>query len=197
MINTLLNTPSGLLSDRDIYNLCVNTDKPMISPFSEKLTEKGKISYGLSSYGYDATCARSFKIFTNVNSIILDPKALDERSFIDYEGDVCIIPPNGFVLTHTKEYFCIPEDVLSICLAKSTYARIGLVVGVTPLEPGWEGSVTIEISNTTNLPAKIYADEGICQFLFLKGASTCQTPYNKRGGKYMHQQGVVLPKILK
>ncbi len=192
----MLHPFTGLLSDQDITDLCINTDTPMISPFSQKLTEKGKISYGLSSYGYDVTCARSFKIFTNLNSTILDPKEIDERSFYDHEGDVCIIPPNGFVLAHTNEYFHMPEDVLSICLAKSTYARIGIVVGVTPLEPGWQGQVTLEFSNTTNSPAKIYANEGVCQFLFFRGASTCNTPYNKRGGKYMHQKGVVLPKIL-
>ena len=194
MENTL--KPSGLLSDRDITELCMNISKPMIYPFSEKLSEKGRISHGLSSYGYDATCAPSFKIFTNVNSTVLDPKKLDENSFVNFEGDVCIIPPHGFILTHTNEYFQMPEDILSICLAKSTYARIGLVVGVTPLEPGWCGQVTLEISNTTCLPAKVYAHEGICQFLFFRGASPCKTPYNTRGGKYMNQRGIVLPKII-
>lgn len=196
MLETLYSNPTGMLADVDIASLCVGVEKPMIQPFSEALSEKGKISHGLSSCGYDATCASSFKIFTNVNSVILDPKALDETSFVDFEGDVCIIPPNGFVLTHTNEVFDMPEDIMSVCLAKSTYARIGLVVGVTPLEPGWRGQVTIEISNTTNLPAKIYANEGICQFLFFRTMNKPRVPYNKRGGKYMGQEGIVLPRIL-
>lgn len=197
----MLETPdprlTGLLADQDIRKLCIDTDTPMISPFNEKLTESGKISYGLSSCGYDATLASSFKIFTNTNSVVLDPKEFNEKAFVDFEGDKCIIPPHGFILCHTKEYFKMPEDVLAICLAKSTYARIGLVVGVTPLEPGWEGQVTIEISNTSNLPAIVYSNEGICQFLFFRATSLPEIPYNKRGGKYMGQLGIVLPRILK
>lgn len=168
----------------------------MIEPFVEKQTAKGAISYGLSSYGYDARCSNEFKIFTNVDNAIVDPKNFNAQSFVDREVDVCVIPPNSFALTRSVEYFRIPNDTLVICLGKSTYARCGLIVNVTPLEPGWEGHVTLEISNTTPLPAKVYANEGIAQFLFFKGSSECETSYADRAGKYMGQRGVTLPRIL-
>lgn len=171
----------------------------MIEPFEPgqvKLRDGDKlISYGTSSYGYDVRCAREFKIFTNINSTIVDPKAFDPSSFVDVEADVCIIPPNSFALARTVEYFRIPRKVLTVCLGKSTYARCGIIVNVTPLEPEWEGQVTIEISNTTPLPAKIYAGEGICQFLFLKGDSACEVSYADKAGKYMGQRGVALPRL--
>ena len=167
----------------------------MIEPFVEKQTRDGVISYGLSSYGYDARCAPDFKIFTNVDTAMVDPKQFSEANFVTREQDVCIIPPNSFVLTHTIEYFRIPKDVLVVCLGKSTYARCGLIVNVTPLEPGWEGHVTLEISNTTPNPAKVYANEGVAQFLFFKGSSPCEVSYADRKGKYMGQRGVTLPKL--
>jgi len=147
-----------------------------------------------ASYGYDALVAPSFKIFTNVDNAIVDPKNFSPQSFVERETDVCIIPPNSFVLCHTVEYFKIPDDVLVICLGKSTYARCGLIVNVTPLEPGWEGHVTLEISNTTPLPAKVYANEGVAQFLFFKGSTPCEVNYASRAGKYMGQRGVTLPR---
>lgn len=169
----------------------------MIEPFEPgqvRHNEKGKIiSYGTSSYGYDVRCADEFKIFTNINSAIVDPKAFDGRSFIDVKADVCIIPPNSFVLARTIEYFRIPRNVLTICVGKSTYARCGIIVNVTPLEPEWEGHVTLEFSNTTNLPAKIYANEGVAQMLFLETDEVCEVSYKDRGGKYMKQMGVTLP----
>jgi dCTP deaminase len=167
----------------------------MIEPFVETQKRDGVISYGLSSYGYDARCADHFKIFTNVDSAVVDPKAFSPSSFVDRTGPVCIIPPNSFALTHTVEYFRIPRDILVICLGKSTYARCGIIVNVTPLEPEWEGQVTIEISNTTPLPAKIYAGEGICQFLFLQGASPPEVSYADKAGKYKGQRGVSLPRM--
>lgn len=167
----------------------------MIEPFLEKQTRQGVISYGLSSYGYDARLAREFRIFTNVDNALVDPKAFSPNSFVERESDVCIIPPNSFVLARTVEYFRVPRDVLVICLGKSTYARCGLIVNVTPLEPEWEGHVTLEISNTTPLPAKVYADEGIAQFIFLQGAGPCEVSYADRAGKYMHQRGVTLPRL--
>ncbi|GIX11655.1 MULTISPECIES: dCTP deaminase [unclassified Elioraea] len=167
----------------------------MIDPFVEKQTREGMISFGLSSYGYDARVGHEFKIFTNVESAIVDPKDFNPASFVDRQAEVCVIPPNSFALAHTVEYFRIPREVLVICLGKSTYARCGIIVNVTPLEPEWEGQVTIEISNTTPLPAKIYAGEGICQFLFLKGESACETSYADRAGKYMRQRGVALPRL--
>ncbi|WP_010300477.1 dCTP deaminase [Candidatus Odyssella thessalonicensis] len=167
----------------------------MIEPFVEKQVREGVISYGVSSYGYDARVAPEFKIFTNVNNAIVDPKSFSETSFVEKETDICIIPPNSFVLARTVEYFRIPRDVLVICLGKSTYARCGIIVNVTPLEPEWEGHVTLEFSNTTPLPAKIYANEGVCQFLFLKGTSDCEVSYADRQGKYMGQRGVTLPKL--
>jgi dCTP deaminase len=169
--------------------------RAMIEPFVEKQTREGVISYGLSSYGYDARVAREFKIFTNVDSAIVDPKAFSPRSFVDRETDICIVPPNSFALSTTVEYFRIPRDILVICLGKSTYARCGIIVNVTPLEPEWEGHVTIEISNTTPLPARIYAGEGICQFLFFKGDQPCEISYADRAGKYMRQRGVTLPRL--
>ncbi len=172
-------------------------DSQMIEPFAEKQNGNGIISYGLSSYGYDARLDNSFMIFTNVYNSIVDPKNFDKNAFVKFEGDVCVIPPNSFVLCQTMEYFKIPNDVLVICLGKSTYARCGLIVNVTPLEPGWEGQVTLEISNTTPLPAKVYAGEGIAQFLFLKGDSACEVTYAARAGKYMGQRGVTLPRLLK
>jgi dCTP deaminase len=167
----------------------------MIDPFVEKQHRQGVISYGLSSYGYDARMADEFKIFTNVDSAVIDPKNFSDQSFVNRKTDVCIIPPNSFVLARTVEYFRIPRDILVICLGKSTYARCGMIVNVTPLEPEWHGHVTIEISNTTPLPAKIYAGEGIAQFLFLKGDGACEVSYADRAGKYMGQTGVTLPRL--
>jgi dCTP deaminase len=167
----------------------------MIEPFVEKQTRAGVISYGLSSYGYDARVADEFKIFTNVDSATIDPKDFAHTSFVDRQTDVCIVPPNSFALARTVEYFRVPRDVLVICLGKSTYARCGIIVNVTPLEPGWEGHVTIEISNTTPLPAKIYANEGIAQFIFLRGDQPCEVSYADRAGKYMGQRGVTLPRL--
>ncbi len=169
--------------------------KGMIEPFVESQKREGMISYGLSSYGYDARCSREFKIFTNIDSAVVDPKKFEPASFVDRETDVCVIPPNSFALARTVEYFRIPRDVLVICLGKSTYARCGIIVNVTPLEPEWEGHVTLEFSNTTPLPAKIYANEGVCQFLFFKGDQPCETSYRDRSGKYMGQTGVTLPKL--
>jgi len=170
----------------------------MIEPFEYdqvRESENGKvISYGTSSYGYDIRCSNEFKIFTNINSAVVDPKQFDENSFVDFSGDVCIIPPNSFALARTVEYFRIPRDVLTICLGKSTYARCGVIVNVTPFEPEWEGYVTLEFSNTTPLPAKIYANEGVAQVLFFQSDEECETSYKDRGGKYQGQTGVTLPK---
>lgn len=170
----------------------------MIEPFAEKQNREVNgekiISYGLSSYGYDARCSNEFMIFTNVDNAIVDPKDFSHQSFVERQTPVCVIPPNSFVLTRTVEYFRIPKDVLVVCLGKSTYARCGLIVNVTPLEPGWEGHVTLEISNTTPLPAKVYANEGVAQFLFFKGSSPCEVSYADRAGKYMGQKGVTLPR---
>jgi len=167
----------------------------MIEPFTENLKRDGVISYGLSSYGYDARVSREFKIFTNVDSAVVDPKDFSSQSFVDRETDVCVIPPNSFALARTVEYFRIPRDTLVICLGKSTYARCGIIVNVTPLEPEWEGHVTLEFSNTTPLPAKIYANEGACQFIFLKGEQACEVSYRDRSGKYQSQTGVTLPRL--
>jgi dCTP deaminase len=169
--------------------------KGMIEPFTEAQKREGVISYGVSSYGYDARVSREFKIFTNVDSAVVDPKHFNSNSFVDRETDICVIPPNSFALARTVEYFRIPRDILVICLGKSTYARCGIIVNVTPLEPEWEGHVTLEFSNTTPLPARIYAGEGACQFLFLKADSVCDVSYADRAGKYMKQQGVTLPKL--
>lgn len=173
-------------------------EQKMIDPFEPgqmRKTDKGKIiSYGTSSYGYDVRCADEFKIFTNINSAIVDPKDFADNSFVDFTGDVCIIPPNSFALARTVEYFRIPRNVLTVCLGKSTYARCGIIVNVTPLEPEWEGHVTLEFSNTTPLPAKIYANEGVAQMLFFESDEVCETSYKDRGGKYQGQEGVTLPK---
>ena len=173
----------------------MSLEKDMISPFVEKQQRLNNISYGLSSFGYDARVSNEFKIFTNVNSSIVDPKNFSDESLVTKTEDVCIIPPNSFALASTVEYFKIPRDTLVICLGKSTYARCGIIVNVTPLEPEWEGHVTLEFSNTTPLPAKIYANEGACQFIFLKGNESPETSYADRNGKYMKQRGVTLPKI--
>ena len=172
-------------------------DYNMIAPFESKQvrqTATGRIiSYGVSSYGYDVRCANEFRVFTNINSAIVDPKSFSEGSFVDIKNDVCIIPPNSFALAHTVEYFRIPRNILSICVGKSTYARCGIIVNVTPLEPEWEGQVTLEFSNTTPLPAKIYANEGVAQMLFLESDEVCQVSYRDRQGKYQGQRGVTLP----
>ena len=183
----------SVMSDRWIRRMA--TEHAMIEPFVETQKRDGVISYGLSSYGYDARVSDAFKVFTNVDSAVVDPKEFNPSSFVDRTGPVCIIPPNSFALAHTVEYFRIPRDVLVICLGKSTYARCGIIVNVTPLEPEWEGQVTIEISNTTPLPARIYAHEGICQFLFIQGNEPCETSYADKAGKYMRQRGVSLPRL--
>ena len=183
----------SVLSDRWIKKMAKT--KGMIKPFVSKQIRKGKISFGLSSYGYDARVSNEFKIFTNVNSGIVDPKNFKKESFVTKIGKECIIPPNSFALARTVEKFKIPSDVMVICLGKSTYARCGIIVNVTPLEPGWEGYVTLEFSNTTPLPAKIYANEGVAQFIFLKGNEKPEVTYADRNGKYMGQTGVTLPKV--
>ena len=183
-------------SDRWIRRMAA--DKGLIEPFSPaqvRVANGGKIvSYGTSSYGYDVRCAEEFKIFTNINSTIVDPKNFDDKSFVDFRGPVCIIPPNSFALARTVEFFRIPRSVLTVCLGKSTYARCGIIVNVTPLEPEWQGHVTLEFSNTTPLPAKIYANEGVAQMLFFESDEVCETSYADRGGKYQGQLGVTLPK---
>jgi len=170
----------------------------MISPFNNaQVKEKNGgpvISYGVSSYGYDVRCSDEFKVFTNINSTVVDPKNFDESAFVDIKSDVCVIPPNSFALARTVEFFRIPRDVLVVCLGKSTYARCGIIINVTPLEPEWEGHVTLEFSNTTPLPAKIYANEGVAQMLFFGGNEVCETSYKDRNGKYQGQIGVTLPK---
>jgi dCTP deaminase len=184
-------------SDRWIRRMAV--EQRMIEPFEpgqvKELQGRRIVSYGTSSYGYDIRCSTEFKIFTNINSTIVDPKAFDEKNFVDYRGEVCIIPPNSFALARTVEYFRIPRAVLTICLGKSTYARCGIIVNVTPLEPEWEGHVTLEFSNTTPLPARIYANEGVAQVVFLESDELCETSYRDRGGKYQGQKGVTLPRI--
>ncbi|MEE8236671.1 MAG: dCTP deaminase [Gammaproteobacteria bacterium] len=186
----------SIKSDRWIRQMV--TDHNMIEPFEHDQirTVDGErvISYGTSSYGYDVRCAADFKVFTNINSAVVDPKQFDESSFVDKRSDVCIIPPNSFALARTVEYFRIPRTVLTICLGKSTYARCGIIVNVTPLEPEWEGHVTLEFSNTTPLPAKIYANEGVAQMIFFEADDVCETSYLERGGKYQGQRGVTLPK---
>jgi len=167
----------------------------MIEPFEDRQVRQGVVSYGLSSYGYDIRVADEFKVFTNINSTVVDPKNFDERSFVDVRADVCIIPPNSFALAKTVEYFRIPRNVLTVCVGKSTYARCGLIVNVTPFEPEWEGYVTLEISNTTPLPARIYANEGIAQVLFFRGEEEPEVSYKDKGGKYQSQVGVTLPKL--
>jgi dCTP deaminase len=186
----------SIKSDRWIRRMAASAS--MIEPFEpgqvRAIDGQKIISYGTSSYGYDVRCAREFKIFTNINSTIVDPKQFDAKSFVDVVADLCIIPPNSFALARTVEYFRIPRNVLTVCLGKSTYARCGIIVNVTPLEPEWEGHVTLEFSNTTPLPAKIYANEGVAQMLFFESDEVCETSYRDRGGKYMGQQGVTLPK---
>jgi dCTP deaminase len=167
----------------------------MIEPFVDGQVAAGVVSYGVSSYGYDIRVADEFKVFTNINNTVIDPKQFDPRSFVDIKADVCIVPPNSFALAHTIEYFRIPRNVLTICLGKSTYARCGIIVNVTPFEPEWEGTVTLEISNTTPLPAKIYANEGIAQVLFFESDDVCERSYADKKGKYLKQRGVTLPKI--
>ncbi|HJR05493.1 MAG TPA: dCTP deaminase [Methylomirabilota bacterium] len=180
-------------SDRWIRRMAV--EKGMIKPFEDRQVRKGGISYGLSSYGYDIRIADEFKIFTNINTTIVDPKRFDPRSFVDVQGEVAVIPPNSFALGRSVEYFKIPRNVLTICVGKSTYARCGIITNVTPFEPEWEGYVTLEISNTTPLPAKIYANEGIAQVLFFESDEACETSYADRQGKYQGQQGIVLPSV--
>ncbi|MEM7250922.1 MAG: dCTP deaminase [Pseudomonadota bacterium] len=186
----------GIKSDQWIRQMA--EDHGLIDPFEpEQIRHAGDqrvISYGTSSYGYDVRCANEFKIFTNINSAVVDPKAFDDNSFVDITADVCIIPPNSFALARTVEYFRIPRSVLTICLGKSTYARCGIIVNVTPLEPEWEGHVTLEFSNTTPLPARIYANEGVAQFIFLEADEVCETSYADRAGKYQGQRGVTLPR---
>ena len=180
-----------ILNDKQIKKLVEEED--MISPFIDKSVAQG-ISHGLNSFGFDLRCGDEFKIFTNINSAVVDPKNFDESSFVDYRGDVCIIPPNSFALARTIEYFRIPRNVLTICLGKSTYARCGIIVNVTPFEPEWEGYVTLEFSNTTPLPAKIYANEGVAQVIFFEADEPCEVSYKDRRGKYQGQTGVTLPK---
>lgn len=170
-------------------------EQQMIEPFAENQKRDGVISYGLSSYGYDLRVADEYKIFTNVNSSVVDPKSFDERSFVEVKGPVCIVPPNSFALARSVEYFKIPRNVLTICVGKSTYARCGIIVNVTPLEPEWEGFVTLEISNTTPLPARVYSNEGLCQIVFFESDEVCETSYKDKKGKYQSQQGIVLPRI--
>ena len=183
----------GVKSDTWIERMC--REHRMIEPFEPRQQRQGVISYGVSSYGYDIRIADEFKIFTNINTTIVDPKRFDPRSFVDYQGDVAVIPPNSFALGRSVEYFKIPRNVLTICVGKSTYARCGIITNVTPFEPEWEGYVTLEISNTTPLPAKIYANEGIAQVLFFESDEPCETSYADRQGKYQGQQGIVLPTV--
>ena len=183
----------GIKPDHWIRKMAL--EQRMIEPYADQENRPGKISYGVSSYGYDIRVADEFKIFTNVYSAIVDPKNFDIRSMVDYKGEVCIIPPNSFALARTVEYFRIPRSVLTVCVGKSTYARCGIIVNVTPFEPEWEGFVTLEISNTTPLPAKIYSNEGIAQVLFFEGDEVCETSYADKKGKYQKQQSIALPKL--
>ena len=182
----------SIKSDRWIRRMA--TEHGMIEPFTEGQVRAGAISYGVSSYGYDMRVADEFRIFTNALSAIVDPKAFDDRSFVEYQGETCIVPPNSFALARSVEYFRIPRNVLTICVGKSTYARCGIITNVTPFEPEWEGYVTLEFSNTTPLPAKIYAGEGCAQVLFFESDEACETSYKDRGGKYQGQHGVTLPR---
>ena len=183
----------GIKADRWIKRMAL--EHGMIEPFVDTQSRTGVVSFGVSSYGYDIRVADEFKVFTNIYNTVVDPKNFDPKSFVDIKADVCIIPPNSFALARTIEYFRVPRDVLTICLGKSTYARCGIIVNVTPFEPEWEGTVTLEISNTTPLPAKIYANEGVAQVIFFESDEVCETSYRDRGGKYQGQQGVTLPKI--
>ena len=180
-------------SDRWIRQMAC--EQRMIEPFAEAQKREGVISYGLSSYGYDIRVADEYRIFTNVNTAIVDPKNFDARSFVEYKGDICVIPPNSFALARSVEYFRIPRNVLTICVGKSTYARCGIIVNVTPFEPEWEGYVTLEISNTSPLPARVYSNEGLCQVIFLESDELCEVSYKDKKGKYQAQQGIVLPRI--
>lgn len=183
----------GLKPDHWIRKMAV--DKGMIEPFADSQVRDGVISFGVSSYGYDIRVADEFKIFTNVYSAVVDPKHFDPNSMVDFKGEICVIPPNSFALARTVEYFRIPRDVLTVCLGKSTYARCGIIVNVTPFEPEWEGFVTLEISNTTPLPARIYANEGIAQVLFFQADEVCDVSYADKKGKYQKQEAIVLPKL--
>jgi dCTP deaminase len=183
----------SIKSDRWIRKMAL--EHQMIEPFEDRQVREGVVSYGLSSYGYDIRVADEFKVFTNINSTVIDPKNFDARSFVDIKTDVCIVPPNSFALARTVEYFRIPRDVLTVCLGKSTYARCGIIVNVTPFEPEWEGNVTLEISNTTPLPAKIYAHEGIAQVLFFQSDEVCEVSYKDKKGKYQAQTGLTLPRM--
>jgi len=199
MIATGYTTPDdwqpGLLADWQILQLCQTHQ--MIAPFIDhQCSEHGVISYGLSSYGYDVRLFNQFKVFTNVNAGVIDPTNFSDGHFVDKEADECIIPPNGFLLARTLEYFILPNDVLAICMAKSTLARVGIVVGVTPIEPAFEGTITLELSNTTTLPVRIRSFQGICQFLFFKGSAPCRTTYADRKGKYQKQTDVTLPRVI-
>ncbi|MDR2904421.1 MAG: dCTP deaminase [Helicobacteraceae bacterium] len=185
----------GLKEDRWIREMSLARE--MIAPFVDRLEGEGIVSYGLSSYGYDIRVSDEFKIFTNINATVVDPKRFDTANVVDFKGEICIVPPNSFALARTIEYFKMPPNVLAICLGKSTYARCGIIVNVTPFEPEFEGHITIEISNTTPLPAKIYANEGIAQVIFLEGDSPCEITYKTRRGKYQAQTGITLPRILK
>jgi len=180
-------------SDRWIRRMCA--EHRMIEPFEERQMRENVVSFGISSYGYDLRIANEFKIFTNINSTIVDPKRFDPKSFVDFRGDVCIVPPNSFALGRSVEYFRIPRSVMTICVGKSSYARCGIITNVTPLEPEWEGHVTLEISNTTPLPARIYANEGIAQVLFFESDELCETSYRDKDGKYQAQVGVTLPRV--
>ncbi len=183
----------GLKPDHWIRKMAV--EKGMIEPFADSQVRDGVISFGVSSYGYDIRVADEFKIFTNVYSAVVDPKHFDPKSMVDFKGEICVIPPNSFALARTVEYFRIPRDVLTVCLGKSTYARCGIIVNVTPFEPEWEGFVTLEISNTTPLPARIYANEGIAQVLFFQADEVCDVSYADKKGKYQKQEAIVLPKL--
>ena len=183
----------SIKSDKWIRRMA--TQHRMIEPFADNQVRDGVISYGVSSYGYDIRVADEFKIFTNINSTIVDPKRFDQQSFVDFKGDICIIPPNSFALARTVEYFRIPRSILTICVGKSTYARCGIIVNVTPFEPEWEGTATLEISNTTPLPAKIYANEGIAQVVFFESDEICETSYADKKGKYQAQREITLPRI--
>ncbi|HUR34679.1 MAG TPA: dCTP deaminase [Vicinamibacterales bacterium] len=183
----------GIKADRWITRMAL--EHGMIEPFVERQARAGVVSYGVSSYGYDIRVADEYKVFTNIYNTVVDPKNFDPKSFVDIKADVCIIPPNSFALARTSEYFRIPRDILTVCLGKSTYARCGIIVNVTPFEPEWEGHVTIEISNTTPLPAKIYSNEGIAQVLFFQGDEPCEVSYKDKQGKYQAQRGVTLPRI--
>ena len=185
----------SIKSDRWIKHMSLNQD--MISPFVEGQISKKVISYGLSSYGYDLRVSDEYKIFTNVNNSIVDPKNFDDNSFVTFKGDVCIVPANSFALARSVEYFKIPRNVLTLCVGKSTYARCGIIVNVTPFEPEWEGHVTLEISNTTPLPARIYSNEGLCQVLFFESDENCIKSYKERSGKYQNQTGITLPTVKK